>query len=118
MRYSVKGLRAQVPTSSGDSCNRSAEEIPGVGFPQSIARLLDGLRNIIHKQPLIKGLLDELMLRFNQCEIRDMAYLREPVPFVPDGKDVQVGRDDLLTSIDFLGKKGEKEAASSRDLLR
>ena len=25
-----------------------------------------------------------------------MADLREPVPFVPDGKDVQVGRDDLL----------------------
>ena len=28
------------------------------------------------------------------------------------------GRGHRLTSIDFLGKKGEKEAASSRDLLR
>ena len=36
------------------------------------------------------------MLRFNQREIHHTADLREPIPFVPDGKDVKVGRDDLL----------------------
>jgi hypothetical protein len=61
-----------------------------------IARLLDGLEYAVHQQSLVKGLLDELMLRFKQCEIRDMAYLGEPVAFVPDSKDVQIGCNSLV----------------------
>ena len=52
------------------------------------------------------------MLLFKQCEIRDKAELREPIALVPDGKDVQVGRDGLVARllVHLLGRQSELPA--------